>query len=614
MQARPFSLHPRPQLRESRIVTRLSLPLGKSFAVTRVLDSMHTVVSGSPASLPTKAIPPLELPAAHEIPSNTLTPISIPKTPHPPRADVAKPPSEADESHGFEDLVAVLNELSANGASAPRFSTVFSLWKERKPDAFETVSPAKFKAYLQLAESAGIIAVDQHQDGYWWVTLRQQRDTESDSPLQHTPPPHSGSPFYDIIRILNDLRLAGDPEPQFFIVGPRLLRNNPSVYKDAGVTTFEEYIQAATVAGVVTVRGAKNGDGSLKLCPAYCNPPAQSWTTVGPTSTPPTRTTSTASPFAPLVNFLKFKQLTSGRPILFSDVYSHLVSTYPDLVSLCAGIPGVTNVGQYIDAAVASNHVSMVEGTTASGEVVVCFRVGLPDRPPPPAQPSVSTTPLPSLPPPRGIAVSSSSINVTPSSFWDLTVVLTELEALTGESAFWFSIVIPLLLKKKPDAYASVGVARFMDYVTLAMENGVVRVGGTHKGDGWVSLSISDPKPGGHGSPHQSSRSSGGRTVTTTPPLTSLKAGGVDPKFVDLVETLGEMWRKGDKKPLFPLVGIQLLKVDGRRARTLNACGVSSFGAYAQLAKEAGIVEIHGQPGKQTMSLNPTIRVKAGYT
>jgi len=592
----------------------LNLPLGKSIAAKAVPDSIYTVASEPPASLPTEAVPPPELPPAHENPSNAVTPTFTPTTPNLPWDDVAKPSSEADKTRGFDDLIAVLSELSVDGGSPPRFSTVFSLWKDRRPDAFESISPAKFKAYLQLAESAGIIAVNQHQDGYWWVTLRQQWDTDSDSPLQRTPPPHFGSPFYDLIQILNDLRLAGDPEPQFFIVGPRLMRNNPSTYKDAGVRTFEEYVRAATEAGVVTVRGAKNGDGLFKLCPAYCDPPVSSRISTGPTSTPPTRAASTASPFAPLVNFLKFKQLTNGRPISFSDVYTHLVSTYPDVASLCTGVPGATTVVQYIDAAVASGLVSLVEeGATAAGDVLVSFRVGLPVRPSPPAQ-SSSTIPLPSHPPPRGIAVSSSSVNATPSSFRHLTAVLTELRGLTGQSTFRFSSVIPLLLKRKPDAYASVGVARFMDYITLAMENGVVRAGGMDRGDGWVSLSISDQKPGGHATRHQSSGSSGGGMAIAAPLFVSLKGGGVDPKFVDLVETLGEMWRKGDKKPLFSLVGVQLSKVNGWRARTWNACGVSTFGAYAQLAKDAGIVEIHGWGGKQTMSLNPTIRVKADYT
>ena len=77
---------------------------------------------------------------------------------------------------------------------------------------------------------------------------------------------------------------------------------------------------------------------------------------------------------------------------------------------------------------------------------------------------------------------------------------------------------------------------------------------------------------------------------------------------------LGELWKKGDKKPLLSHAGSELMKIAGSRARTLTACGVSKFKPYAKLAKEAGIVEFHGEGGKETMSLNPAIRVKAGFT
>jgi len=574
---------------------------------------MYTVASEPPASLPTKVVPPPEFPAIHEIPSNTLTPTFTPKPPHLPWAENAKPPSEADETRGFEDLIAVLSELiSAKGGAAPRFSTVFSMWRGRKPDAFESVSPAKFKAYLQLAESAGIIAVEQHQGGDWWITLGQKWDTDCDSTIQRTPPQHVGVPFHDLIHILNDLWLAGDPEPQFSIVCPRLLRKNPSTYEEAGVTTFEEYVRAATEAGVVAVRGAKDGDGSFKLCPAYCNHPASSRTPTEPTCTPPTRGASTVSPFTPLVDFLKSKQSTTVRPIAFSDVYYHLVSTYPDLVSLCTGVPGATTVVQYIDAAVASGLVSLVEeGTNAAGDMEVSFCVGLPDRPSPPAQPSISTTPLPS---PREISVSSPPVNVSSGSFRDLTAVLTELRASTGESAFRFSSVIPLLLERKPNAYASVGVAGFEDYVTLAMENGVVTAGWIDQPDGWVTSN--DPEPAGPAAPLQASKSWWDDLATVPPPIiTNPKGGGVDPEFVDLVETLGEIWRTGDETPLLSHVGTQLLKDERKRARTLVACGVRKFKAYAEIAKNEGIIYIYyGEPGEERVSLDPAIRVKAGYT
>ena len=234
----------------------------------------------------------------------------------------------------------------------------------------------------------------------------------------------------------------------------------------------------------------------------------------------------------------------------------------------------------------------------------------------------------------------------------------------TGNWAFKFPSVSPLLLERRPDAFTSVGVAKFGDYVALAVKNRVVKAWRMDQDDGMVSLYT--PGPVGLAVPTQSSKLSKDGTDTVSPPPVSLKGGGVDPRFadlvetgfvsphtlgpvgpvvptqssklsedgtdavspspvslkgggvdprfVDLVETLGELWKQGDKQPLLAHAGSELLKVGWRRTTTLNACGVGSFKAYAKLAKDAGIVEIYGPAGKQTMALDPTIRVRAGYT
>ncbi|KAF9653054.1 hypothetical protein BDM02DRAFT_3108173 [Thelephora ganbajun] len=675
------------------------------------------------ASLPTEEVPPPDLSPAHEIPLNILAPTFTPRISRLSWAEVARPTTRADPKHDFKDLVAVLGELSASGNPRPRFSTVFPLLKDRKPDAFETVGATQFRAYLQLAESAGIVSVEQHQDGDGWISLRHQWNTNSNSPSQRTSSQHAESRFRDLIRVLNDLRLAEDPEPRFSTVGPRLLRKNPSIYENAGVTKFRGYVEAAVEAGIVTTRGVKNGDGWLKLCPAYRNPPVHSSTSASTVSTPPARPVNTTFPFAPLIDFLRSKQLTGAQQIPFSDILAHLISTlgYPSLLSLYNSVPGVTSFSQYLDAAITSGVISLVSGTTASRDALIHLRdakatVGMgpqlpvpinptisqhspfeplissltglwhegrqepmlseihplilaqdimaygrvgavtikdyvmkaaaanlviydplvmpgvsfmastvrlrepplqsPNNPSLLAQSNVSTIPLPSLPPPQEITVSPPSVNVTPDSFRDLVAVLAKLRTSTGETESRFSSVVPLLLKKRPNAYASVGVTKFKDYVILAMENGVVRIRGMKQGDGWVSLS--DPKPGGLKSASvvspQSSKSSEEGMVTARSSFASLKGGGVDPKFVDLVEALGEMWKNGDKKPLFSLVAPQLLRDERKKARTLTACGVDKFKAYAELAKEAGIVKIYYERlGEERISLDPTVRMKAGY-
>jgi len=689
---------------------------------------MCTPTSEPPASLPAtsvpvEAVPFSELPPAPEVPFNILAPTFTPRSSRLSWVEVVKSPAKSDTKHDFKELIAVLGELSANGNPRPRFSTVSSLLKDRKPDAFEAAGVTQFKAYLQLAESAGIVAVEQHQEGDGWITLRQKWNTASKGPAQHTPSQGAESRFRDLVKILNDLRLAEDPEPRFSAVGPRLLRKNSSIYENAGVTKFKEYVEAAVEAGIVTVRGVKNGDGWLKLCPAYRNPPVHSSTSPSTVNTPPVRAAGAPFPFAPLVDFLKSKQSTSAQPIPFSDILAHLISTvgYPDLLSLYSSVPGVTTFSQYLDAAITSGVVSLVSGTTTSRDALVSLRdamatlgvgpqlpvpinptisqhgpfeplvsnlvkfwhdgkqepmlseihplilaqdimaygrVGamtikdyvvkaaavnlviydplvmpgasfmastvrlrepppqLPVNPLPLAQPDASTISLPSLPPPQETTVPPASVTVIPSSFRDLVAVLTKLRVSTGESECRFSGVVPLLLKRKPNAYASVGVTKFKDYIILAMEAGVVRIRGMKQGDGWVSLN--DPKPGGPKATSavspQSSKSSEDGMVTARSSFVSLKGAGVDPKFVDLVETLGEMWKNGEKNPLFSLVAPPLLGDERKKARTLNACGVEKFKAYAELAKEAGIVKIcYERVGEERISLDPTIRVKAGY-
>lgn len=720
------------------MATRSNPSFGKLPATTCSLSLTYTITSESStsqclvtpllakspnASLPTDTVTPQDSSPAQEISANGLAPTFISRTPRPSWAEVAKSNGRADPKHDFRALIAVLDELSANGNQKPRFSTVSPLLKDKKPDIFGTVGVTQITTYLQLAESAGVVSIEQNQDGDGWVTLRHPRNTSSHNLSQHTPSQRSELRFRDLIKILNDLRLAEDPEPRFSAVGPRLLRKNSSIYENAGVTKFKEYVEAAVDAGVVTVRGVKNGDGWIKLCPAYRNPPVHSSTSASSVSTPLTRPASATFPFAPLVEFLKSKQSTSGQPIPFSDILAHLISTlgYPDLLSLYNSVPGVTTFSQYLDAAIGSGVVSLVSGTTISRDALVSLRdanltlgvgpqlpvpmnpsashhgpfeplvanltklwrdgkqepmlseihplilaqdimaygrVGAmtikdyvtkaaaanlviydplvmpgvsfmastvrlrepplqpPNNPLPQTHPGVSATPFASLAPSQEATDPPPSVNVTPNSFRDIVAVLTKLRASTGETESRFSSVVPLLLKKRPNVYASVGVTKFKDYVILAMENGVVRVRGMKQGDGWVSLA--DQKPGGLKTAStvspQSSKSSEDGMVTARSSFVGSKGVGVDPKFVDLVEILGEMWKNGDRKPLFSLVAPQLLKDEKRKARTLGVCGAEKFKAYAELAKEAGIVKIYYERvGEERLLLDPTIRVTAGY-
>lgn len=624
-------MHHRSLSRGSRALTTSSIPFGKNFAAICALDSTYAVASEP--SLSTDAGPLQEL--STKPPLNILAPAFTPRAPQVPES-----PTGVNTKRGFEDLIIVLCELSANGDPRPRFSTVFPLLMAKKPDALETAGVTRFDVYLQLAESAGIVTftVDQHRDGDGWVALRHQFGTSSGGPSQQALSQHTVSRFSDLINILNGLRFAGVSELRFSTVSPRLLRKNPSIYESAGVTNFEEYVEAAVEAGVITVRGAESGDGWLKLSQAYYGPRVQPSTSTNVASPPLTRAASTDSPFAPLVDFLKSKQSTSAEPIPFCDVFAHFVWTlgHPDLVSLYTSVPGVTTFGQYIDAAINNGLVSLVGGTTASRDALLSIRdvtpalgagVQFPEILSPMTQPGSFATPLTSPPPPQQVAALPPSVEVTPNSFQDLVAVLKELRASTGESESRITKVVAALLKRKPDAYASVGALGFSGYAMLAMEHGVVRTRLLKHGDGWVSLC--DPGPAGlesastsagtplvsTASPQPTERSEDG-TAAGKRPARRIKGGGVEPQFVDLVETLRRMWKvNGDKQPLFTVVAPQIVR-GTRKERTLGACGVRSFGAYVELAKAAGIVEIYyKQGGKgESMSLDPAIAAKAGCT
>ena len=73
-------------------------------------------------------------------------------------------------------------------------------------------------------------------------------------------------------------------------------------------------------------------------------------------------------------------------------------------------------------------------------------------------------------------------------------MVLTKLRESMGESEFRFSSVVSWLLTRRPDAYASVGVTNFVDYIALAMANGVVRIRWMSQRDDRVSLVTQGPK------------------------------------------------------------------------------------------------------------------------
>ena len=154
-------------------------------------------------------------------------------------------------------------------------------------------------------------------------------------------------------------------------------------------------------------------------------------------NTPPARAASTPSPFAPLVDFLKSKRSTSAQPVPFSDAFAHFTLTlgYPGMVSLCTSIPGVSTFSQYINAAIASELISLISGTTASRDVLFSLR---------------DTKPFPSVEPQFLVPVNTRTPQHGPSE--SLIRTLTKLW-YEGKREPAFFEVHPLLLAQNSRGY-----------------------------------------------------------------------------------------------------------------------------------------------------------------
>ena len=224
--------------------------------------------------------------------------------------------------------------------------------------------------------------------------------------------------------------------------------------EDAGTTKPKEHVQVAVEAGVVTARVTENDNGQVEPSPAYHHPPVHSSASTSTVTTPQTCTADTASPFTPLVDFLKSEQLESAQPVPFSDILDHFVSTlgYPDLLYLYTSVPGVKTFSQYIDAAIASGLVSLVSGTTASRDALVSLR----DAKPPPSVGLHLPVPMNPTTPQRG-------------PFEPLISNLTKLW-LEGKQEPMLSEIEPLVWAQDAVAHESI----IKDYVTKAAAANIV--------------------------------------------------------------------------------------------------------------------------------------------
>jgi hypothetical protein len=177
-----------------------------------------------------------------------------------------------------------------------------------------------------------------------------------------------------------------------------------------------------------------------------------------------------------------------------------------------------------------------------------------------------------------------------PAAFRDLVSILKQLRCTTGKSEARFANVVPVLLKKNANAYPSVGVTKFTDYIELAVSAGVVYVRGMKNGDGWIEL-----REGNYNSPSSPASESAPSSTPAIPPM-----------FKDLVWLLRQLRSTGDAEPLFSLIAESLLKSEAVKARTLGAFGTTKFKTYVEAARDVGIVTMRcHRVGEERISLCP---------
>lgn len=478
-----------------------------------------------------------------------------------------QPQSQNWKSHSvFHDLIIVLNELRLNDDPEPRFSTVAPRLLRRKAHVYELAGAVKFKDYIEAAVKAGVATVRGVQNGDGWVTLCDRWCSKPEAPRRPEPQPvqqplSMPSAFQPLVSVLEDLRSKGQSQCRVSTIFSHLVwSGRPKIYELAGVATFKEYINAAVTAGAITIEGgdASNADASVSL-----KEPQQSF--IAPIAPSP----PTFEDLSAVLDELCGGGMTDLR---FSQIEPAILARNPQAFARA----GVSTIGDYMRLAGNAGIVPVKTDGDEDGWVTLR----------PPAKPTPPTT---SSSPVSG-SESSTPPRITSSTFRDLVSVLQHLRSSTGENEARFANVVPLLLRRKPNAYHSVGVTKFKEYIALAVSAGIVSIRGAKNGDGWISLCATRPTNPANAS------------LPRPPP----SSGTIPPMFKELVWLLRELRLAGEAKPLFSSVAPALLKNELVRDRTLGAVGALKFKSYAEAARDAGVITMKCERvGEERLSLCP---------
>jgi hypothetical protein len=497
---------------------------------------------------------------------------------------ITKPPLQAM----FQDLIFVLSELRTSGEVEPRLSTVVLRLLTKKPTAYETRA-TNFKDCIEAAVKGGIITVRQDRtNGDAWVTLCDDWSVQSDECLASRPePPRSppnppptdtlSSAFHPLINVLEDFRTRGCTQPPVSEVFSKLYWSGRSdVYRLTGASTFTDYLIAAVTAGIITIGGGSVSNPAASVC---LRNREDMVTAVSKSDNTTARATPSAFSFEDLTHILEELYQEEANEFSFSDVKPLVLARNPQAFEQA----GVSTFNEYVQLAAQVGVVIATDfGRVDDGWIK------LRGEPVSPQQPlTTQTTPLDN----------DAQVSAT---FRDLVLVLQQLRT-SGKNEFQFVNVAPLLLKRNPNVYQSVGAKRFTDYIELAANAGIVSVRGLMSGNGWISLC--DSRPGNNRTnnasapPPQTSRSSSDETVTP-PPIPSM--------YRELVWLLRQRRSAGDSQPLFSAIAPVFMKNPSLLARSFGPVRATRFKQYAECARDAGMVKLDcSRVGGERMSLCP---------
>jgi hypothetical protein len=171
-----------------------------------------------------------------------LAPVEF-KEPHPEDTPTNSTTSLAPAIDRFKDLIEVLTSCAAKGVHRPHRTNVAFLIGQKHPLVYTRSGCKDWMDYASQAARAGIIQLG-GQGGSAWIS--SQKPGEAPSMIAPVPPP-----FEPLVKILREYKSEGDSKPSRSLVRDRLVREDASIFKRNGFSSWAQYAKAARESGIV---------------------------------------------------------------------------------------------------------------------------------------------------------------------------------------------------------------------------------------------------------------------------------------------------------------------------------------------------------------------------